>query len=159
MLPFFLFGMVFLISAPFYIFMTISAGPAFLKINENELKNDRQLFAEGFIPRYSKKEGRETIEAELICYRVYLLEEDIFAVEKPVSLSMGQQMQKIIADDGTTFSVACNVPSIDKKKENPKKSGVHYVWHLQCTIKEKIRHKQKAVNVYTWVLAFPLPID
>ena len=67
MLPFFLMGLAFLFTAPFFIYHILRNGPAFLETDLNSLRSHLELYASGFVPCYSRREERDKLDAELIC--------------------------------------------------------------------------------------------
>ena len=161
---FLLLGFTFLITAFVYAFWSFKGGPALVHIRERELNHEDKLIAKGFIPRYLKKEKRESIDVELVCYRVSYAENDVYqdfaSVEKLVSLAMKEkQLQYSVSDKGTKFQLECALPSIDDKHPQQEKPGNYCFWRLEIEIEEQIIQKGRVVKEYDWEVGFPLPIN
>ena len=155
LLPFFLLGVAFLLTAPFYIYHHFRKGPALLETDLNYLQTYKELHASGFIPRYSKREKREKLEAEIICYKVIPIEEDIISLEKPLVKGIDKNLHYRVQDNGTSFQLECKLEELDSIRKECKQ-GETLICHLQLTLHEKVILKGKEVQNYNWKIAFPL---
>jgi len=155
--PFLILGLLFLFAGITQPFLAWRAGPSLLEVPEHVLKEDNELYAKGFIPRYSKREKRSGFSLQLIHYKVDSIAGEEFIVEVKTLLNetmSDKNLQFITAEGGTTFQVEYSLPPADKIE--PDTDGYH-VWHLKATMHESVEHKGKVQNSYTWTVAFPLP--
>ena len=135
-----------------------------LHIRGHELDHEDKLIAQGFVPGYLKKEKRERIDVELVCYRVSYAENDVHqdmpSVEKRVGLAIKEkQLQYSVANNGTKFQLECALPSIDNKHPQQEKPGNYCFWSLEIEIEEQVVQKGRVVKEYAWKVGFPLPIN
>jgi len=155
LLPFFLLGLAFLLTAIYFLFHYLRRGPALLETDLNYLQTHKELFARGFIPAYSKRETRQKLDAEIICYKVIPIEEDIIGLEQPLVKGIDKNFHYRIRDNGTSFELECKLGELVGISSGCK-PGETLVCHLQLTLHEKVGRIGEQIQNYHWKLAFPL---
>jgi len=162
--PFYLFGIVFLLSGPWMMFKFFTASPAWLDVRKEELRDYHKLIAEGFVPSYTNEEDRVSIEPFIIGYRLTLptREGEFTRVETIVKLPAKDHLVESRSSRGTQFQLECAMPGEAYVADI---TGTVCVWHLQVNIRDIKRKKnfvltsvdkeQELIN--DWALAFTLP--
>jgi hypothetical protein len=152
-LLFFVIGIIIFGSSLVMAYKVFSAEPAWLGIQDYEWQHGDKLYADGFVPLYDEKFKRETVDVELICYRVTppADEYDVAKVNMPAARNITDRATMQHDGSGTRFNVECEIPDIDRQEH----AGAYYVWHLQVNVRDSSKHQQPEGAM--WRLAFTLP--
>jgi len=157
--PFLIFGVSSVFSAVAFRLIAWRKGPSLLSLQQQALRDDNKLYVVGNIPKYLEREKRTGFSVQLIHYRVDSIagEEIVVSVKELLNEKMtDKHLTYQTTDRGTKFRLEYLLPSSSKLTEDS--SGFH-VWHLQANMDETVETEGAKRRNYSWVVAFPLPLD
>jgi len=165
-LPFFLIGLVLVLSGAWLANRYFTAKPPWLILEYDSDINAGKLHFEGFVPLYDRRETRESMEPVLKCYRLTFPpgEDEFASAETVFEMAAGPELIESASSRGTRFQFEIPYPDLNDVvfAENEKR-----VWHLQLNITDTLQDNETIIKVRAlsadddrgqWSMAFTLPL-